>query len=320
MRLTLSAALSLALIAAPAGAQGPCDILAEAINARFEAGTPVGLVTDALAHGTLQGSPVAFPKRRDSAIPHREAPVNPRSNRFEYAIPHLSGALLVTYWDGTANCQALEFHRVRNGRPQFVRDSGVDKLGGACLDAEIRPVGIGGKPYLLDVPARPGQSPEEGDEERVVLHALTRNGVAAQGGCAVALGMGPRARIEDAQPTDAASVQARRAAMAALEAAMPDLLYAYQYRFVPGAGPVFDDLPEAALRWNGGDRLDVQFRVAQSTYLVRLEEGARDRDELAVRLSRLWPELGGRERELATFRYARSRAFVRALSRQADLR
>lgn len=320
MRLTLSAALSFALVAAPAAARGPCDILAEAINARFAAGTPVGLVTDALAQGESLGSPFVFPKSRDSSIPHREPPVNPRSGRLEYAIPHMSGSLLVTYWDGSLNCQALEFYRMRNGRPQFVRNSRVDKLGGGCLDAEIRPIGIGGKPYLIDVPARPGQSPGEGDEDRVALHSLTRAGLAAQGACAVALRMGPRARIEDVQPTDAASVQARRAAMALLETAMPDLLYAYQYRFVPGASPVFDDLPEAAPRWGGGDRLDVQFRVAQSTYMVRLEDGARDRDELNVRLTRIWPELGGRERELATFRYARSRAFLGALSIPAELR
>lgn len=320
MRLTLSAALSLALIAAPAAAATPCDTLADAINARFAAGTPVGPIVDALAQGTFRTPAAAFPAGRDSAIPYRNPPANPQSDRQAYDMPHLRGSLLVTHWDGSLNCQVLDLYRIRNGRPQFVRGSGVDRLGGGCLDAEVRPVSVGGRPYLIDVPARPGQSAEQGDEVHIGVHPMTRAGVVAQGACKVALRMGPQARIEDLQPADAASVQARRAAMAVLETAMPHLAYAYRYRFIRGASPVFDDLPDAEPRWDGGDRLEIRFGIAQSVYMVRLEEGAPGRDALAVRLARVWPELGDRERELATFRYALSRDFLGALSIPAELR
>jgi hypothetical protein len=318
MRLTLSVALSFALIAAPAAAQGPCDILAAAINARFEAGMPVGPVVDALAQGSFRAPQVEFPASRDSAIAYRDPPANPQSDRREYELPHLRGSLLVTHWDGSLNCQVLDLYRIRNGRPQFVRGSGVDKLGGGCLDAEVRPASVGGKPYLIDVPSRPGQSAEAGDEVRIGIHPLTRAGVTAQGACAVALRMGPRARIEDLQPADAASVQARRAAMAALEPAMARLAQAYADRYAHLYE--FESLPDAELRRDPGSDISVRFKIGAADYIARMGAEGSTRDALAVRLARIWPELGGRERELATFRYALSRAFLGALSIPSELR
>jgi hypothetical protein len=315
MRLTLSVALSLALMAIPAEAQGPCDILAGAVNARFEAGSPVGPIVDALAQGELGDPRVGFAVSRPARTPARDATT---FYRIEYDIPHLSGMILLSESSGTLTCQSMTLFRTTNGRRREVAKSGVDGVGGACLDAQARPAGIGGKAYLIDVPPRPGQSAEQGDEVRVGLYPLTRAGVDARGACRVALRMGPRARIEDLQPTDAASVQARRAAMAALEPAMARLAQAYADRYAHLFE--FESLPDAELRRDPGPDISVRFTIGAANYVARIGGEGSVRDALAVRLARVWPELGGRERELATFRYALSRAFLGALSIPSELR
>jgi hypothetical protein len=303
MRLTLSAALSLALVAVPVAAQGPCDILADAINARFQAGTSARDIGAELAFGAIPGARVPA-----------KTPVTVRIGRSEFIrdtgateaqVPHVPGVRFVETRAGTASCQDFALYRRVEGRVRALstaRISGGD--GELCGDSAIRPLGIGGRAYAAYV---------DGYGPLIALHPVTSAGMSAAI-CVVEFETRFDGRIENLEPNDAASVQTRRQAMAALETALPAI--ADSYRKARRLAP----LPGARIVGDGSDGWAVEFAVGDGRYMARfLDEGGRD-PQLAVRLARVFPELGNRERPLGSFVYSGERRFVRALSRPAELR
>jgi hypothetical protein len=303
MRPTLSAALSFALIAAPVSAASPCDALAEAINSRFAAGTLAREVGRELVLGEIPGARLSRPSPGSVTVGdfRYEAGQGARIGD----VPHAPGVRFVELRDGTARCQVFDLYRRVEGKVRALSNAGIGQDESAfCGLSAARPLGIGGKPYVAQVL---GFGPD------LTLHPVTARGMAAPV-CALAFETRFDGRIDALEPNDAAAVQARRAAMAVLEPALPaiaDSFYRAERR-IP--------LPGARLLNAEPGSLAVEFAAAEGRYIARVSGEGDEGTRFAARLARVFPELGGRERALASFVYAGDRRFVRALSRHAELR
>lgn len=298
MRLTLSVALSFVLIAAPVPAATPCDTLAEAINKRFAAGMSARDLGDELAFGAIPGA--AIPARTPVKIRVGRLAFGDNDGATESAVPHVPGVRFVSGRDGTASCQSFALYRRVEGRVRALSTAGVSGGDGEiCGDSAMRPLGVGGRGYVAWV---------GGDDPGMRLFPVTAQGMSpAQ--CEVDFETRFDGRIENLEPNDAASVQARRQAMAALEAALPVIADSFR------KGQRLAPLPGVRVASDGPGEWAVEFGAGDVRYLARFaDEGARD-PRLTVRLARLFPELGNRERPLGSFVYAGERRFVRALSR-----
>lgn len=303
MRPTLSAALSFALIAAPASAASPCDFLAEAIDKRFEAGTPAREVGRELVLGEIPGARLPRPSPGSVTVGDFRYEAG-RGARIA-DVPHAPGVRFVELRDGTARCQVFDLYRRVEGKVRALSNAGIGQDESAfCGLSAARPLGVRGKPYVAQVL---GFGPD------LTLHPVSARGLAAPV-CALAFETRFDGRIDALEPNDAPAVQARRVAMAALEAALPAIADTFHRpeRRIP--------LPGARVLNGESDALAVEFAAAEGRYIVRIAGEDEDGARFAVRLARVFPELGGRERALASFVYAGERRFVRALSRQAELR
>jgi hypothetical protein len=302
MRPTLSAALSLALLASPAFADGPCDTLAAAINVRYAAGVSARDIGADLAFREIPGA--RMPTSTAANVRVGRVAFGPDTGARQSAVPHAPGVRFVEFRDGTASCQVFALYRLIEGRVRALSASGVGGDGDFCGDSAVRPLAVGDRAFVAQV---------EGYGPGMALHPVGRDGM-GRALCAVAFETRFEGRIEALEPNDAASVQARRPAMAAIEAALPAL--ANSFRRATREFP----LPEARIRADGNGDLTVEFASGEARYVARIvDEGGRE-PRLGVRLARVYPELGNRERPLGSFVYGGERRFVRALSRPAEFR
>lgn len=214
MRPTLFAALSLALIAAPAAA-GPCDALAEAINARFEAGTLAREVGEALVLGEVPGA--RLPRWSQGSVAIGDFRYEAGKGARIAEIPHAPGVRFVELREGSARCQVFDLYRRVEGRVRALSNAGLGADGDLCGASAARPLGVGGKAFVAQIHAF---GPD------LALHPVSARGMAAPI-CALAFETRFEGRIDALEPNDAATVQARRAAMAILEAALPAIADSY---------------------------------------------------------------------------------------------
>jgi hypothetical protein len=300
MRLTLSAALSLALLASPAHAASPCDALAAAINARFQAGAPAAAIGRALAQDDIPGARMPVFERVDLRLGDLDFRAEDGARRA--AVPNVAGVRFVEMRQGSARCQSFALYRVQDGRRRSLDKPDMDGDGGLCSPEAARPLGVDGRGYVAHV---------EVFEARVALHRVTRAGMARAPECRVVLETRLDGRIEALEPNDAASVQARRAAMADLEPLLSEMASAMR------TGMPWHYLEGQRDRERGLARWAVEFTAGGGRYVATLSDAP---GGISVRLARLFPELGGRERPLGGFVYAGEPRFVRALSRVPELR
>lgn len=300
MRLTLSVALSLALIAAPASAQGPCDVLAAAIDARFAAGTPVATVGRALVLEEFPGATIPPRARVDIRLDGVDFRAEDGATRA--AVPHAAGVRFVEMREGSARCQLFALYRMQDGRARLLGKPGIGGEGELCWPDTVRPLGVSGRGFVARIDVY---------DARVDLHPVTRAGAARGPECRVVLETRLDGRIEALEPNDAASVQARRAAMAELEPMLPEMARAMRtgapWHYLDGQRDRERDLA----RWVA------EFNAGGGRYVAALSDAP---GGISVRLARLFPELGNRERPLGGFVYAGEPRFVRALSRAPELR
>ncbi|MCA3265358.1 MAG: hypothetical protein ING19_04745 [Azospirillum sp.] len=300
MRPTLSAALSAALIAAPAVARTPCDALAAAIDARFETGAPAAAMGRALAEDAIPGAVMPAFARADVRLGGTGFRAADGARRA--GVPHVPGVRFVELREGSARCQVFALYRAEEGGVRALAHPPVGGDGALCAPDALRPVGVAGRGYLAHVRVH---------EARIDLYPVARTGAARAPVCRVVLETRLDGRIEAPDPNDAASIQARRPALAELEPALPELVRALR------TGAPWRRLPEHRDRDRGPALWTFEFSAGAGRYAATLSDAP---GGVSVRLARIFPELGNRERPLGGFVYAGEPRFVRALSGAPELR
>jgi hypothetical protein len=304
MRLILSAVLSLGFAAA-ALAQSPCDTLAEAINKSQEAGAKLDDVAKALLESRSAFPGMILPRGQAAELTVDGVAFTAENRAIARNVPHVTGLRFVEMREGDAACQKFAFYRLADGIPRATRRIDGDAPARCGIDA-ARLMGIGGRAYLADIAA---------DPVSIVLRRVSRGGPHQETQCGVTIEARVEGRIVSTDTADAAAQQALRVPQTELERVMPDLAGAFlqDTDWVP---------PDFRLRERSARRRVLEFAAGPGRYIATLSRvtASRPSDGVSVRIARLFPELGNREREIGGFVYAGELRFVRALASDGELR
>jgi hypothetical protein len=310
MRRILSAVLSLVFAAnAAAQTQSPCDTLAAAINKSQESGKPMESVAKALLETRSAYPGIVLARGQAANFRVDTVPFNAENGGISRAVPHVTGLRLAEMRDGSLRCQQLRFYRLSDGAPRATRqiDFAVDAF---CAPDTARLMGIGGRAYLAGISNGPSNAPET-----ISLYRVSRAGPHQDVECRVTIEARVEGRVVSTDTPDAAAAQALRVPMAELERVLPDLAGAY-FQAAEWTAPGF---LERERKWR---RRVLEFPAGPGRYVATLTPAAEGRpsDGIAIRVARLFPELGNRAREIGGFVYAGEIRFVRALAQPSELR
>ncbi len=310
MRRILSAVLSLAFAAnAVAQTQSPCDTLAEAINRSQAAGKPMAEVAQALLETRSAYPGIVLPRAEPANLRVGNVPFNAENGGLSRAVPHVTGLRLAEMREGSLRCQKLAFYRLADGSPRATRqiDFDVDTF---CAPDTARLMGIGGRGYLAGIWNGPSNAPAT-----IGLYRVSRAGPHDAVHCRVAIEAQVEGRVASTDTPDAAAAQALRMPMAELERVLPDLAGAF-FQAAEWAAPGFQ---ERERKWR---QRVLEFPAGSGRYVATMTEAAEGRpsDGIAIRVARLFPELGNRARDIGGFVYAGEIRFVRALAQPSELR
>lgn len=310
MRRILSAVLSLAFASnAVAQTQSPCDTLAEAINKSQAAGKPMAEVAQALLETRSAYPGIVLPRAEPANLRVGNVPFNAENGGVSRAVPHVTGLRLAEMREGSLRCQKLAFYRLADGSPRATRqiDFDVDTF---CAPDTARLMGIGGRGYLAGIWNGPSNAPAT-----IGLYRVSRAGPHDAVHCRVAIEAQVEGRVASTDTPDAAAAQALRMPMAELERVLPELAGAF-FQAAEWAAPGFQ---ERERKWR---QRVLEFPAGSGRYVATMTEAAEGRpsDGIAIRVARLFPELGNRARDIGGFVYAGEIRFVRALAQPSELR
>lgn len=310
MRRILSAVLSLAFASnAVAQTQSPCDTLAEAINKSQAAGKPMAEVAQALLETRSAYPGIVLPRAAPANLRVGNVPFNAENGGLSRAVPYVTGLRLAEMRDGSLRCQKLAFYRLADGLPRATRqiDFDVDTF---CAPDTARLMGIGGRGYLAGIWNGLSTAPNG-----IALFRISRAGPHDAVECRVTIEAQVEGRVASTDTPDAAAAQALRVPMAELERVLPELAGAF-FQAAEWAAPGFQ---ERERKWR---QRVLEFPAGSGRYVATMTEAAEGRpsDGIAIRVARLFPELGNRARDIGGFVYAGEIRFVRALAQPSELR
>jgi hypothetical protein len=311
MRRILSAVLSLAFAAnAAAQTASPCDTLAAAINKSQAAGKPMAEVAQALLETRSAYPGIVLPRAEKANLRFGHIAFEAENGGLSRAVPHVTGLRMAEMREGSLRCQKLRFYRLADGTPRATsRQTGLDEDGFCGLNV-ARLMGIGGRAYLAGIENGPSGAPKT-----IHLFRVSRAGPHDDRQCQVTIEARVEGRVVSTDTPDAAAAQALRVPMAELERVLPDLAGAF-FQVAEWVAPGFQ---ERERKWR---QRVLEFPAGSGRYVATMTEAAEGRssDGIAIRVARLFPELGNRARDIGGFVYAGEIRFVRALAQPSELR